>query len=212
MTDHRKKLVADGYDAIVVRYLAWSSQIEVDPREPMLGEFLARTETGAHVLDLGCGAGVPSTKALANRFDVTGVDSSRAQIARARRNVPAARFLHGDMGEIEFAAGSFEGVTALYSISHLPREEHGLLFDRIARWLKPDGLFLASLGATDSPDWIGDWLGRPMFFSSFPADTNRALLMAAGFELLIDEVLETVEPEGPVPFHWVLARNHRRPG
>jgi hypothetical protein len=97
-------------------------------------------------------------------------------------------------------------VIALYSVSHLPREEHASLFERVARWLRPDGLFLATLGASDSADWIGDWLGQPMFFSSFGADANRRLIEAAGFELVIDEVLDTIEPEGMVPFLWVLAR------
>ena len=45
-----------------------------------------------------------------------------------------------------------------------------------------------------------------MFFSSHDAATNRRLLAAAGFELLVDEIVETREPEGPVPFLWVLAR------
>jgi hypothetical protein len=45
-----------------------------------------------------------------------------------------------------------------------------------------------------------------MFFSSHDAETNRRLLRAANFELLIDEIIETPEPEGPVPFLWVLAQ------
>ena len=45
-----------------------------------------------------------------------------------------------------------------------------------------------------------------MFFSSFDAAENRRLVAAAGFDLLIADVLETIEPGGPVPFLWVLAR------
>ncbi len=206
MKDPRKAIVAAGYDSSAERYLAWAVRIEADPREAMLDAFLARVRPGARVLDLGCGAGVPTTQELARQFEVTGIDISRRQVARARRNVPQAAFIEADIAEIEFAPGSFEGVTAFYAVSHLPREEHERLFARVVRWLVPGGLFLATLGATDSPDWIGDWLGRPMFFSNYPADVNRQLLRAAGFELLIDEVLETIEPDGPVPFLWVLAR------
>lgn len=206
MRDHRKAIVADGYDNIAERYLEWSSQIAVDPRDQMLEEFSARLQAGARVLDLGCGAGIPSTRALATKFDVTGVDISAAQIERASRNVPKAGFIQADIGEVELSAASFDGVTAFYSISHLPREEHASLFERVARWLRPNGLFLATLGANDSADWIGDWLGRPMFFSSFGADANRRLVEAAGFELVIDEGLDTIEPEGAMPFLWVLAR------
>ena len=45
-----------------------------------------------------------------------------------------------------------------------------------------------------------------MFFSSFDAETNRALVEAAGFDLLIAEIVDSIEPEGAVPFLWVLAR------
>ncbi len=206
MTDDRKAIVAAGYDAIASRYLDWSSRA-IDPaRVRMLDEFIARLPPGAQVLDLGCGAGVPSTRALATRFRVTGVDLSASQVAAARRNVPGATFIQADMAAVEFPAASFDGIAALYAISHVPREGHAELFGRIAGWLRPRGLFLATLGAQDSPDWVGEWLEAPMFFSSFDAAENRRLVAAAGFDLLIADVLETIEPDGPVPFLWVLAR------
>lgn len=203
--DRRTAIVAEGYDALGERYLAWASRI-LDPRERMLAAFSAALPRGARVLDLGCGAGVPSTKALAERFAVTGIDISAEQIEAARRNVPEASFLHADLGRVDFPDGTFDGVTAFYVIPHIPRDDHGDLFGRIARWLVPGGLFLAVLGSADSPDWIGEWLGQSMFFSSHDAQTNRQLLAEAGFELLIDEVADSVEPEGRVEFLWVVAR------
>jgi cyclopropane fatty-acyl-phospholipid synthase-like methyltransferase len=205
MVDPRKAIVAAGYDALGEGYLDWASAI-VDARERMLDTFSSRLAPGARVLDLGCGAGLPSTRSLAARFAVTGVDISGSQVEAARRNVPEATFVQADLAAVDIPAGSFEGVTALYAISHVPRDEHAALLARIARWLVPGGLFLATLGVEDGPDWIGDWLGRSMFFSSHDAATNRSMLDAAGFELLIDQVVQTVEPEGPVPFLWVLAR------
>jgi len=209
MTDHRKTIVAQGYDALAEEYVAWASRIVDDPRERMLDEFSVRMEPGARVLDLGCGAGLPSTKVLAIRFAVTGADISERQVKAARRNVPEATFIHADFGALNFPPGSFDGVTAFYAISHVPRDEHGALFERIARWLVPGGLFLATLGSNDGPDWIGEWLGKPMFFSNYDADANRRLLTAAGFDLLVDEVVETLEPEGPTPFLWVVARRRQ---
>lgn len=172
----------------------------------MLAEFSSHLPDRARVLDLGCGTGLPSAAELAHRFDVTGVDISAGQISAARRNVPAAKFIHADVADVHFPDRSFRGVAAFYSISHIPRSEHVRLFDRIWRWLVPGGLFVATLGATDSPDWTGDWLGVPMFFSAYDADSNRALLRSAGFELVRDEVAETHEPEGAVTFLWVVAR------
>jgi SAM-dependent methyltransferase len=206
MRDERRRTVVAGYDRISGQYLEWAARIEGDPCRRMLVELAKRLPGRARVLDLGCGPGVPSTRVLAQRFDVVGVDISEAQIRSARENVPEATFIRGDLTEIELPEASFDGVTALYSICHVPREDHARIFARVARWLVPGGLFLATLGATDSPDWVGEWLGGPMFFSSHDGDTNRALLRAAGFTLELDEIIEMREPEGSVTFLWVIAR------
>jgi SAM-dependent methyltransferase len=167
-------------------------------------------DRGSSVLDLGCGAGIPTTAELAERFVVTGIDASARQIEAARRNVPNANFIHRDFATAVFPSESFDAVIALYSISHVPRDEHAELFVNIASWLRIGGLFLATLGARDSPDWSGEWLGGQMFFSSFDADRNRRLVMDAGFDLLRAEVIDTLEPEGPTPFLWILARRSRK--
>lgn len=206
MSDPRKKVVQAGYDEIGERYVSWSGKIAGDPRDRFLEEFAQRLSDGARVLDLGCGAGVPSTQLLAQRFEVVGVDISEAQLRLARTHVPRATFIHADFSELSFPDEAFGGVAAFYSISHVPREEHGDLFRRVAGWLKPGGLFLASLGSGGSPDWIGEWLGVSMFFSSHDADTNRRFLREAGFELVLDEVVEMKEPKGTVAFLWELAK------
>lgn len=206
MRDPRKQIVAAGYDELANNYLEWGSQVTADPRERMLAAFMSRLPDVARVLDLGCGAGLGSTRNLAERFQVVGVDISHVQIELARRNVPTAEFIEGDFTELEFADSTFDGIAAFYAISHVPREEHQQLFTDVFRWLVPGGLFLATLGALDAPDWTGEWLGEPMFFSSHGADVNRQLLKTAGFELLLDEVLETHEPGGTVSFLWVIAQ------
>jgi hypothetical protein len=55
-----------------------------------------------------------------------------------------------------------------------------------ADWLRPGGVFLASLGSGDLAAWTGDWLGVPMFFSSHPATENRRLLDGAALEAVHD--------------------------
>jgi SAM-dependent methyltransferase len=209
--DYRKRIVAAGYDQLGDRYERWASRAEGDPRDRMLSEFAQRLRDGARVLDLGCGSGVPSTRTLAQRFDVVGVDISEAQIEAARMRVPGASFIRADLADLDLPDASFEGVAALYAISHVPREEHSRLIARIARWLVPGGVFLATLGARDNPDWVGEWLGVQMFFSSYDAATNRAMLKTAGFTLLLDETVEMREPEGPVSFLWLIGRKLVQP-
>ena len=206
MTDPRVQIVADGYDAIGVGFDEWRDRIVGDPRAVWRGELVKRLPPGARVLDLGCGGGVPDTQLLADRFRVTGVDVSPRQVRRATLAVPSAEFVCADFTELELEPGSFEGVAAFYSFNHVPRNLLAPLFRRIHGWLVPHGLFLAALGTGDTDDWVGDWLGTTMFFSSFPPPANTRVLYEAGFELLRDEVVTFREPEGDVSFQWILAR------
>jgi ubiquinone/menaquinone biosynthesis C-methylase UbiE len=206
MSDRATQIVQVGYDELAPRFGAWSAAIEGDPRDRFLAELTSRLSDGARVLDLGCGAGATAA-ALAERFEVTGIDISEAQLRLARSAAPRAAFLHGDFTEFDFGDASFDAATALYSITHVPREKHAALFAQVARWLVPGGLFLPSLGSRGSEDWTGEWLGIEMFFSSHDANTNRRLLGENGFRLLLDEVVTMQEPEGEATFLWVLARH-----
>lgn len=121
-----KRTVADGYDRIAERYVAWSGGGS-DPRGAYVALLEARLPAGAAVLELGSGTGALTTARLAARFAVTGVDISGKSIDLARRNVPAATFLHADMATVRFPAATFDAVTAFYSTTHLPRDEHAPL-------------------------------------------------------------------------------------
>jgi SAM-dependent methyltransferase len=203
--DKRKRTVQAGYDMLGPRFGQWDEQIEGDPWKRFLDELAAQAPAGGRVLDLGCGNGAKIAR-LAGRFALVAVDLSEEQLRLARAEAPGATFVHGDFAELDFPAETFDAVTALYSIVHVPRDEHRALFGRIARWLKPGGLFLASLSHVGGGDWTGEWLGVEMFFSGFDAKTNRRLVREAGFELLTDELVWMREPQAEVAFLWVLAR------
>lgn len=206
MTDPRTALVAAGYDAMIDTWEAWKAAIEDDPRAEWCGELLDRLPEGARVVELGCGGGTTETRALASRFRLTGVDLSDAQLARARERVPAAEYIHADLTTVEFAAQTVDAVASFYVFNHVPRELLAPLFERIHTWLRPGGLLLATLGASDVPGWTGDFLGAPSYFSGYPAETNRRLLEAAGLTLLRDELVRIREPEADTTFHWILGQ------
>lgn len=203
--DERKRTVQAAYDALGSRFGEWDERIEGDPWERSLDQLSARLLAGGRVLDLGCGNGAKIAR-LAGRFEVAGVDLSEEQLRLARARVPEATFIQGDLAQSDFPPETFEAVTALYSIMHVPREEHRALLGRIGRWLKPGGLFLASLSHVGGEDWTGEWLGVEMFFSGFDAHTNRQLVRDAGLELILDELVWMREPQGELAFLWVLAR------
>lgn len=208
--DDPKAIVARGYDAIAERYLAWAMGVRVAERGGYLQIVNNSLPDGAAVLELGCGAGIPITQRLAERFIVTGVDLSARQIELARRNVPTATFLHGDMTDVDFAPASFDGVCAFYAITHVPRAEHAAMLGKIATWLRPYGLFVASFSHYGSVGEIeADWLGAPMYFSGYDAETNRRLVTDAGLTIEIAQAETNDEFGKPATFFWIVARKPR---
>jgi SAM-dependent methyltransferase len=202
-----KQIVAAGYDQIADRYLAWSALRPSAARSRALELADRLIPAGAEVLELGCGAGLPMTARLAVGRRVIGVDISAEQVRRARRNVPAASFVQADLVAIDRPQASLDAVVAFYSLTHVPRDEHAALFARIRRWLRPGGIFIASLGVEDDPGGIeADWLGVDMYFSHFSARVNRRLVESAG--LVVERADVVVEPEDrhAARFLWIVAR------
>jgi 2-polyprenyl-3-methyl-5-hydroxy-6-metoxy-1,4-benzoquinol methylase len=209
LSEAHRRTVESGYDLMAEQYLAAKN-----PEDPLALEALedvaSLLPSAAAVLDLGCGAGVPVTRWLADRgFAVTGVDVSARQLDLARTYVPEATFIKADMTKATFAPGSFDAVVAFHSIIHVPRTEHPALLGRIHRWLRPEGIFLATMTLTDyegrDDDWEG-W-GAPMVWSHYDGDTNVAMLREAGF------VIRYAEPrtgggtgDESETWLWVLAR------
>lgn len=178
-----KKTVKDGYNTIANRYLAERTRDSQDVR--LLDELMERLPGNAKVLDAGCGAGIPISQILSERFQVTGVDFSEAQVELARKNVPAAKFLCEDITKLDFPDETFDGITSYYAIIHIPREEHQALLANFHRMLKPGGLALLCLGAEHLIDDIDEnYLGTRMYWSHYDADTYLNMLRDCGFEIL----------------------------
>jgi len=168
-----------------------------------LRRLATRVAAGARVLDLGCGNGIPVAAELAKRYRVTGLDLSPVMIDRARQLVPDASFVCGDMCEADFEPGSFDAVTAFFSIIHVPLEDQPALIRSIARWLAPGGWVLAILGREAWTGTEADWRGVPgatMYWSHADVATYRSWFQAAGFTI----AEEGVQPEEGSPGFSVL--------
>ena len=207
MDERPQEVVARGYDAGAERFAAWQRKISGSKRLERVEELLALLPDRPDVLELGSGAGVRSTRLLAERASLVGIDISAEQVRRARDRVPGARFVHADFTQVELEPGSFDAVVALYVFNHVPREELGPLLGRIVVWLRPGGRLLASFGASDEPGWYGEAIGGlETFFSGYEPEVSLRLVREAGLEIASEELETIAEPDGDATFLWVLAQ------
>jgi SAM-dependent methyltransferase len=181
-----KGLVRKGYDLCADKYAAARSQDDSDQLAPLL----KLLPDHSSLLDLGCGAGVPIARRLAERHGVIGVDISEQMLRLARSAVPAARFVQGDIANVKFDGGSFDAVAAIFVLFHLPREEHGEIFRRVWQWLRPGGYFLATLSELAEEPYTGDdFFGTQMYWSSLGWVEYDRLLRDIGFEILGERII-----------------------
>jgi SAM-dependent methyltransferase len=200
--DDPKAIVRRGYDRVSRAYRA--DDAEDGQYGPWLELLEERVVPSSAVLDLGCGCGVPVARRLARRYVVTGVDLSPVQIERARGLVPGATFLCADMARVEFPAATFDAIVCLYAIIHLPLSEQPAILRSAATWLRPGGIFIATVGRGA---WTGiekDWLGvegGDMWWSH--ADTGTYLRWLSDAGLTIER--ETFVPEGNGGHTFIVA-------
>jgi ubiquinone/menaquinone biosynthesis C-methylase UbiE len=207
MSDDPRRIVERGFDAIADRFAAWQHRISDGARLRYLADLLELLPERPEVLELGVGAGVQSSRILAERGRLVGVDLSREQLRRARKHLPAVKLIHGDFTAVELPPASFDAVVSFYVLNNLPQEELAPLLRRVAGWLRPGGWFLASFPSSENPGWRGEWLGTEMYFAGCDPETNRRLTEEAGLEVARDEFETMIEPDGEVRWHWLLARS-----
>jgi SAM-dependent methyltransferase len=166
--------------------------------------FDART---GKVLDLGCGAGEPFAATFIKRgWKVTGVDFSRRMLDLAAKYAPGMDTIYADMRNIEFEADEFDAVTMIYSLFHIPCDDHAVLFWKIFHWLRPGGRVLftyASREYTGKPEFDGfkEFLGHELYYSHKKPEQLYADLERLGYAI---EARDYRNIGGEV-FLWVTA-------
>jgi 2-polyprenyl-3-methyl-5-hydroxy-6-metoxy-1,4-benzoquinol methylase len=167
--------VAEAYDQIVN---AWresrAGANAVFSERRFVEQFVARLPPKARILDAGCGCGEPLAHFLSTAgFEVVGIDASARLLDLARRAVPSARFIHGDMRTVD-PGGRFDGIVAWDSIFHVPRGDHPALFARFWAWLRPSGSLLLSLGGSGAASFTSEMHGATFFYGAQePAEARR---------------------------------------
>ena len=200
-------IIARGYDQVADEYAALESAEAPWPRLKRVRAFAADLPRGSRILDVGCGNGLPATRELALRHEVTGVDISEQQIARARSNVPTVTFIVGDVRDVDLPVAAFDAIVALYLIDNIAREDYPALFRRLGELLRPNGRLLLSAEPGEDPWQPYTWLGVPMFINTVPTAELVQLLHEAGLSVTSVDFESQLEGGRPIEYAWILGEN-----
>ncbi len=160
--------VAEVYDDFARTYERSRGQFDISE---VLEDFTANLPQRGSLLDLGCGAGEPVASTFVSRgWHVTGVDVSGSMLALAETHVLAMTRIRADMATVELPSDVFDAVTAVYSLFHVPSQQHPTVFASVHRWLKPGGQFLFTYATQKYTgckrfDGTKDFLGQELFYS-----------------------------------------------
>ncbi|MFY9702873.1 MAG: class I SAM-dependent methyltransferase [Terriglobales bacterium] len=140
---------------------------------------------GSVVLDVGCGNGIPITRALlSGGHRVVGLDSSGAMLANFRRNCPEAFAVRGMIQSCPFADCVFDAVVAWGVMFHLNSEDAIRAIANVSRIVKRGAPFLFTSGDVESFDGKeGKMNGVTFRYFSHSVNSYRRILGDHGFTL-----------------------------
>lgn len=177
--------IKQAYNQVAYQYLADRQQLRSNK---YLTKFLQLLKSQSHVLDLGCGAGIPIDDVLLKKGHlVTGLDIAEQQIKLAKKSCPQGEFIVKNIADLEFSEYQADAVVSFYTIFHLPRNQHLQFLQKINSFLPPGGLMLITMGDHDFEGWH-DFYGVKIWSSHYGSGKNKVLVEQAGFEILLDEI------------------------
>lgn len=126
-----------------------------------LPAFLTRLNSGASILELGCGGGLDAASMLEQGFDVDPTDGTPAIAAQAEillgRPVRVLRYEELD------ASAAYDAVVATAALLHVPRSGIVNCLARIHQALRPGGWHVATFkaGTAEGRDELGRYYNYP---------------------------------------------------
>ncbi|HKZ02153.1 MAG TPA: class I SAM-dependent methyltransferase [Pyrinomonadaceae bacterium] len=163
------------YELTAAKYAEETLPIRLDD---LWNTFSTRLFPHASVLDLGCGGG-RDLKELARRgLSVVGVEYS-VPLAELARQYSRQEVWVGDMRVFDLGVGKFDGIWAVASLLHVPRNEIVGVLRKLYEALRSNGILLTSMkkgkGNETAPD------GR--YFEFYHPEEWELMLKTVGFDI-----------------------------
>ena len=171
------------YDLIAEWY---ASERDDQTGVPEVSALASSIPRGALLLDVGCGNGIPISRALLSEGRrVVGLDSSSAMLARYKQNCPEAFAVRGIVESCPFADEVFDAAVAWGVMFHLNPEDAIRAIANISRILKRGAPLLFTSGDEDCLDAKeGTMNGVTFRYFSFNAHSYRRILSDYRFTMV----------------------------
>ncbi len=200
-----------GYDRVAAQYAErFIHELDYKPFDRHLLNFFAELVSGnGQVCDIGCGPGQIAAHLHGQGADALGVDLSPKMVDQARQLYPKIRFEQADMRALPFADDTLAGITAFYSVIHIPRADVTGVLREFRRVLKPDGWLLLAFHIGDIVQHVDAFFEQPVSldFTYFQTSEMRGYLDAAGFTLKQTSERAPYTEEHPSQRSYMLAQN-----
>lgn len=152
----KRNSVKKDYDLIAEQYFEEFGTIIEDI--DLINKFESYLEKGSSVIDLGGGTGKLTNYFKKKRYKAICYDFSEKMIQNAEKNYPYIEFILDDIINIKkhFSEKTIDGIIAMYSLFHIPKENINQLFKDINSVLKDNGLFCFSLQLGSGEEYVDE--------------------------------------------------------
>jgi ubiquinone/menaquinone biosynthesis C-methylase UbiE len=181
---------AEFYDAVADQYaqLLPDASFEAPLDLGMLQQFIAPLrDSGGKVLDAGCGTGRMLTYLQQHGIrELEGIDVSPRMIEIASSSHPDVALTVGDLLQLPYLDGAFDGVLGWYSIIHTSPAAYSELVRSLRRVLRIGGLLLLAFQEGEGTRTVGRSYAADVSVTAYRhrAEDISAALALNGFEVL----------------------------
>ncbi len=189
--------IRQGYDKIAD---TWYEKREWYIEQPSIDEAISYLQSGAKILDVGCGSGKPIANYLVEKnFDVYGVDISPKLIDYAKQIIPENKLFVGDICDFSTDI-KFDAIICWFALFHIHAEHHLDVLKKFHAFLKPKGILLITFADTscepggtdvkviDDRTIESEMFGERFCHSGHPARVNSELVKQAGYKIISDKI------------------------
>ena len=176
-------------EKIILTYNSIAENYDKNYSDPSdhINDLLNYISKDSSVLDLGCGAGNNAVYLSKLGYNVTGIDLSDSMLAIAKNKKSNAKFIKGDVRELNFVNKSCDCIISSYIFCHLLRKDIEKCLARIHDILMHSGilfieLFTGNLGEITIPEPMNNAL--TIDFNIIPQNDIETLLSVNNFKVI----------------------------